>query len=258
MRRARRRGEGLAAVTIALPASTDPAAVAFASRRGGEPLFVLEQPDAGGAALAALGCVRAIEASGPDRFAEVAAAWRRLSGDAAADPPDGPPGAGPVALGGFAFAPDGGGSAAWEGFAPGSLHVPEVALARRDGEVRLTLCALARPDDTAADLVARVEARMGELRSAALPLLDPSPATPARVASAMPPEHYEAAVERAVERIAAGGCRRSSSRARCSSARGARTTPPRSTASCARRSRRASCSAWRAASAPSPPPAPSC
>jgi salicylate biosynthesis isochorismate synthase len=39
---------------------------------------------------------------------------------------------------------------------------------------------------------------------APLPLLDPAPAGTYRVASAMPPEHYEAAVQRAVELIGAG------------------------------------------------------
>jgi salicylate biosynthesis isochorismate synthase/menaquinone-specific isochorismate synthase len=114
-------------------------------------------------------------------------------------------GSGPVAVGGFAFAPDGGRAPHWAGYAPASLHVPEAALVRRAGEVRLTLCALATPDDTVEDLLARVERRAGELRvDAALPLLDPDPAEHARVVSTMPPEHYEQAVARGVERIRAG------------------------------------------------------
>ena len=52
--------------------------------------------------------------------------------------------------------------------------------------------------------MARLERRAGELRDAPLPLLDPDPAGRFRVVSAMPPEHYEAAVARAVERIRAG------------------------------------------------------
>lgn len=204
VRRAREHGEALAAVTVALAPDVDPAAVVAASRRAGEPWFVLEQPADEGSAIAALGCAVALEAAGPERFAVVAQRWRALLASAAADPPEGPPGAGLVALGGFAFAPAGGGSEPWAGFAPGSLHVPEVAIARRGGQARLTFCALARPDDTAAGVVARIEARIGELQGAALPLLDPSPVTAAVVSSAMPPEHYEAAVERAVERIRAG------------------------------------------------------
>jgi salicylate biosynthesis isochorismate synthase/menaquinone-specific isochorismate synthase len=83
--------------------------------------------------------------------------------------------------------------------------VPEAAIVRRGAAVRLTLTALATPDDTVADLIARIERRMGELRAGVpLPLLDPDPAGHYRVVSAMPPEHYEQAVARGVERIVAG------------------------------------------------------
>jgi isochorismate synthase len=206
VRRARRAPErqALAGVTVGLGRDIDPTAVAVASRRPGEPWFCLEQPDRDRAALATLGSVAALEASGPDRFAAVARAWRALAAGALCDPPDGPRATGPVAVGGFAFAPDGGGSPHWNGFAPASLHVPEVAIARRGEEVRLTAVALARPDDTPEGLLARLEERLGELRSPPLPLFDPHPIGRFRVASAMPPEHYEHAVARAVERIRAG------------------------------------------------------
>jgi salicylate biosynthesis isochorismate synthase len=190
--------------TVPVDPAVDPAAVAFASRRAGEPWFCLEQPDRDGSALAALGCVRALEASGPDRFGQVARAWRALAREAVADPSAGPRGSGPVAVGGFAFADEGGASPPWAGYAPASLHVPEVALTRRGGDVRLTLAALVGPDDTAEDHAERLAARQAELRSAGLPLLDPDPAGRFRVVSTMPPEHYEAAVGRAVERIRAG------------------------------------------------------
>ena len=72
VRRARRSGrEVLAAATVAAPGTTDPSAAAFASRRDGEPLFVLEQPDRARSALAALGCLTRLEGRGADRFA-----WR--------------------------------------------------------------------------------------------------------------------------------------------------------------------------------------
>jgi len=204
VRRARRTGrEVLAAVTVPL-AGADPSAIAFASRRAGEPWFCFEQPDRGGAALAALGCVRRLEGRGPRRFEQVAAAWRDLAGSAEADAPDGPAGAGPVAVGGFAFADDGGEAPHWAGFEAADLMVPEVALARRGDDVRLTLAALAAPDDVPEQLAERLERRAAELRTAALPLLDPAPAGRFRIASVAPPEHYEAAVARAVERIRAG------------------------------------------------------
>jgi salicylate biosynthesis isochorismate synthase/menaquinone-specific isochorismate synthase len=199
VRRARARGEALLAVTVPVSSALDPACVAVASRRPGEPWFLFEQPERHRSALAALGCVRALDASGPERFARVAAQWRALAGTADADASDAL-----VAVGGFAFAPDGGGAPHWQGYPPASLHVPEVALLRRGDDVRLTLAALATPDDTPEDLVARLERRLAELRSAPLPLLDPLPAERARVASVMPPEHYEAAVARAVEHIRGG------------------------------------------------------
>jgi salicylate biosynthesis isochorismate synthase/menaquinone-specific isochorismate synthase len=198
-------GEVLAAVTVPVARGVDPTAVVSASRRPGEPWFALEQPDRDGTALATLGCVRALEARGADRFDAVTRAWRRLAADAVADPPEGPAGAGLVAAGGFAFAPQGGGSPVWSGFAPASLQVPQVAFARRGGDVRLTVAALATPDDDPAALLAAIEARLRELRPAlALPLLDPAPTGRYEVVSAMPPEHYEGAVVRAVERIRAG------------------------------------------------------
>ncbi|MDP9384120.1 MAG: isochorismate synthase, partial [Actinomycetota bacterium] len=111
--------------------------------------------------------------------------------------------AGLVAVGGFAFAPDGGAAPHWEGFGAGRLSIPEVAIARRGDEARLTLAAVARPDDDAGALLARLEARLSELRDAPLPMLDPAPTGHWRIASAAPPDHYEAAVARAVERIRA-------------------------------------------------------
>ncbi|MDX6699171.1 MAG: menaquinone-specific isochorismate synthase [Solirubrobacteraceae bacterium] len=218
--RARSTGEPvLAAVTVALSPATDAFAVAWASRRPGEAWFALEQPERDGFALAALGSVTEISGSGPDRFAVAAETWRRLAARAVSDPPEAisraersaptaaspPPATGLVAVGGFAFAADGGGSPDWAGFSPASLVVPEVAMVRRAGEVRLTLAALVGPDDTEEDVIARVEGRARELRDAPLPLLDPAPAERARVTSAMPPEHYVSAVARAVERIRAGG-----------------------------------------------------
>ncbi len=226
VKRARRSGSPtLATLTLALPADVDPSAVACASRRAGEPWFLFEQPERARAALATLGQAVCLTAAGPERFATVADRWRALAAAAVSDPPDAPTdrgsaSTGPVAVGGFAFAPDGGGDPAWSGFAPASLVVPEVALTRAGqagaerpagvgesfGEcrVRMTLAALAAPDDTAEELLARLRARLLELREEPLALLDPAPAGRYRIASAMPPEHYEAAVARAVEKIRRG------------------------------------------------------
>jgi salicylate biosynthesis isochorismate synthase/menaquinone-specific isochorismate synthase len=109
-----------------------------------------------------------------------------------------------VALGGFAFAPDGGESDHWSGFAPASLVVPEVSLARHGGRATVTVNLELAPDDTTADALARVELRLGELRSLPLPLLDPAPTGAYRVQSSIPPAHYEEAVARGVQRIRSG------------------------------------------------------
>jgi isochorismate synthase len=209
LQRARRSGHPtLATISCALPQDVDPSAVVCASRRAGEPWFVFEQPDRGGAALACLGQVVCLEDSGPDRFATVADRWRSLSARAVADSPGDPDGGGPVAVGGFAFAPGGGASPAWSGFEPASLVVPEVALAREEHNgargVRLTLAALAEPDDTTEGLLAGLDRRLDELAGPPLPLLDPAPTGRFQVSSGMPPEHFEAAVGRATETIRAG------------------------------------------------------
>ncbi len=205
LRRARASGSStLASVTAPVDRAVDPTAVVCASRRAGEPWVCLEQPDRDRAALAALGCAQKLEARGPGRFKEVAAQWRAVTASAIADPADGPAGSGLAALGGFAFSPAGGGSPPWAGFAPASLIVPELSLARRGDEVCLTLNLRVAPDDTIEDLLARANRRLGELRRVSLPMLDPAPAGAYEVVSAMPPSHYEHAVARAVERIRTG------------------------------------------------------
>ena len=204
LRRARASGSlTLVSVSVRSALAADPTAVVAASRRPGEEWFCIEQPDRDGSALAALGCVRSLEARGPGRFAAVGRAWRDLVARSVADTPAGPPGSGLVAVGGFAFASDGGQSPRWHGFAPASVVVPEVSLARRAGEGWLTVNVDVAGDDTAAGLMARVQRRLGELHSAPLPLLDPAPTGNYEVVSPMPPSHYEEAVARAVERIRA-------------------------------------------------------
>jgi menaquinone-specific isochorismate synthase len=208
-KRARRSGEQtLATISLPVPDGVDPTQVVCASRRAGEHWFVFEQPDRGCAALAGLGEAVELETSGTERFASIAARWRKLSAGAVGDPDEGSERGGPVAVGGFAFASDGGGSPHWAGFEPASLVVPEVSLSRRERDgrtlVRMTLAALVSPDDLPEQLHARLLARVAELRERPLPLLDPAPTGRFQVASAMPPEHYESAVARAGELIAAG------------------------------------------------------
>jgi isochorismate synthase len=198
----------LLSISVRLAGDVDPAAVACASRRRGEPWFLFEQPERGQRAIAGIGVALELSASGPGRFAEVREHWREAAASAIGEEPGGSPGAGPLAVGGFAFAPEGGSSPHWREFAPARLSVPQATIVRREanGEalVHLTLAALIAPDDDPGERHAELVGRAAELRSAPLPLLDPAPTGHFQVLSALPPEHYEQAVGRAVEMIAAG------------------------------------------------------
>src|ERR1700761_7047784 len=67
---------GLVSVTSVVDGSVDPSAVVAAARRPDEPWFCFEQPDRDGAAVAALGRVRAREGGGAGRLAPGAARGR--------------------------------------------------------------------------------------------------------------------------------------------------------------------------------------
>jgi isochorismate synthase len=201
-REARRVGRPvLVSVAGSAPALDDPVAVVAAARRPEDDWFCLQQPRG---AVASLGCVHTLEATGDDRFARLQADWRALAGTAIADDLIGPPGAGLAAFGGFAFAPDGGAAPHWRGFSPGSLLVPELSLVRGDGETWLTVNAQIAPDDLPEERLRRLLERLATLRAAPLPLLDPLPTGRYELVSAMPPAHYEEAVKAAVARIRAG------------------------------------------------------
>jgi isochorismate synthase len=193
---------------VPIPAELDLSAAVLGARRADDRFACLEQPDRDGFVLAGLGEALTIEARGPRRFGEVASRAREVAREAISDDPAEdplrPPAAGPVFMGGFAFAHDGGASPEWSSLPPASLVLPEVALSRQAGEARMTLNAVVQPDDDADAVVERLLSRVGELAPAAMPLLDPDPVERTRVATAAPPSHYEHAVERAVERIRAG------------------------------------------------------
>ena len=204
----RQKAPAVAAVTVPLPADLDLSAAVLAARRADDRFFCLEQPDRGAFALAALGAAAVINARGVTRFQDAAARAREIGRAALADDPADDPGrptaAGPVFVGGFAFASDGGGSPEWSSLAPASLVLPEIALARHRGEARMTVCVAADGDEAPAAVTEHALRRLGELRPASMPLLDPDPIERTRVASAAPPAHFEHAVERAVARIRAG------------------------------------------------------
>jgi salicylate biosynthesis isochorismate synthase/menaquinone-specific isochorismate synthase len=183
----------------------DPCAVVFASRLASDRWFCWEQPDRE-FALAGLGVAHEASSRGRDRFGDVADECLRVGGDAILDEPRGlPAGAGPVWLGGFAFAPDGGSTPSWSSFAPAALVLPEVSLCRSGGRAFLTANAVVVPGEDVERLGERLASRHAGLRlDAPLPLLDPHPTAHAHIRSARPPREFEAAVEGATSRIAAG------------------------------------------------------
>jgi len=198
----------LASVTVPLPADVDVSATVLSARRADDRFFCLELPERGGFALAGIGEAALVRASGPDRFHAADRECRALAADALTDDPaadpSAPPAAGPVWVGGFAFADHGGAAPEWSSLAPAQLVMPELSLARANGEARLTVTVGVSGGDEPAALVARVDRRLESVVCSSMPLLDPDPIFSSRIAGAAPPEHYEAAVERAVERIAAG------------------------------------------------------
>ena len=206
---ARRRSDlAVASITVPLPADVDSSAAVLGGRRGDDRFFCFEQPDRDGSAVCGLGAVAVVRARGRDRFESLVAGCRDLAGRTLAGDPAGdisrPPGSGPVFVGGFAFAPDGGAAPEWSSLDPAQLVMPEVSLSRQGGEARLTVNVGVRPDEPADAPLDRALARAAELHPAAMPLLDPDPVDRARVAGAAPPSHYEEAVRRAVERIRRG------------------------------------------------------
>jgi isochorismate synthase len=201
----RDRARALASVTVAIDPELDLSAAVLAARRADDRFFCFEQPDRDGFALAGLGQAALLEAHGPERFGRVAADARELGRRAVrADAAGEPPGAGPVFVGGFAFADDGGASPEWSPLAPASLVLPEVSLVRHRGEARMTVSVVVDGGAAPDVLLERAQRRLHELAPAAMPLIDPDPVERARVVSAAPPSHYEHAVERAVARIRGG------------------------------------------------------
>jgi isochorismate synthase len=187
------RGVRLASITVPVPADLDLSAAVLSARRSDDRYFCFEQPDRDGFALAGLGAAAVVEARGSQRFASVAAQCRDIGHGLECDEP------GPAWVGGFAFSPDGGMTPEWSSLAPAQLVLPEVLLRRERGEAWMVITASS---------VDEAEARIADLQPASMPLLDPSPVESARVASAAPPEHFESAIERAVERIVRGELRK--------------------------------------------------
>jgi menaquinone-specific isochorismate synthase len=188
-------------VPIELP---DPSAAVLLSRRAGDRWFAWEQPERDGFALAAVGSAAEVVGRGPKRFEQVAERCAETMRNRIFDEPGGlHAGAGPVWVGGFAFAEDGCASSQWSSFPPALVVLPELSVSRFGELTTLTLSAITggRPIP---EILSGLEARLATLSPSALPMSDPHPTGAPRIASVEPPGHYEQAVAAAVQRIRAG------------------------------------------------------
>ena len=113
---------------------------------------------------------------------------RSLAGRLSDEPPDLPRGAGPVWVGGFAFAPGGGGTPEWSSFPPALLVLPELAIVRSGGRCLVTVSALLAGGEEAAEPLRRIGSRLAALARRELPMLDPHPTGEVAIRSVQPPE----------------------------------------------------------------------
>jgi isochorismate synthase len=192
----------LVSATVEVEGSMDPAALVFGSRLAGDGWFCWEQPDRG-FALAGLGSASEVVSRGPRRFADVVESCAELTrGGITDEAVELPAGAGPVWVGGFAFAPDGGRESQWASLPPALLVLPELALLRDGDRAFATASIVAAPGSDPTASLRRLAARLGSLDGARpLPLLDPHRTAEVTVRSATPPSSYEDAVARAADRI---------------------------------------------------------
>jgi salicylate biosynthesis isochorismate synthase/menaquinone-specific isochorismate synthase len=194
----------LVSVTVELEPAIDPVAAVFGSRLASDRWFCWEQPDAD-FALAGLGAAHEIVSRGNSRFEDVGRACAEIARDRVADePPDLPGGAGPVWVGGFAFAPRGGAAPHWSSFPPALAVLPELSIVRTGERCLLTLSALPGTDADLDGTLRRLSSRLGSLAEHELPMLDPHPTGAVSIRSVLPPERYEAAVAAARDRIRSG------------------------------------------------------
>lgn len=155
-----------------------------------------------GLAVAGLGAAWSFAASGPDRFAAAAAAWRELIESAAIDADPALPFSGPMAAAGFAFDPlrltEGG----WDGYADGLLLLPRLVLATDGERASLTVNGLVGPTTSSIALHLSAARRLRDLlgRTWRAPRIGDG----VRLEGALPPGEWQAIVARAVDDLKAG------------------------------------------------------
>jgi len=199
----------LTAITVEMPPETDPSGLVIGSRLARDRWSCWEQPDRSGFSLATLGQAREIVSRGDGRFSDAerdaSALISRVRREGAEDLP---PGAGPVFVGGFAFAPDGCSSDDWASLPPALLVLPEVSIQRFEGAAWLT--AVLDPSSGAEAGLASLEARVAALTETSMPqgisgLSDGPPASIREHTAEWGPVDFERAVLEAAGEIGDGG-----------------------------------------------------
>src|SRR5436190_1229967 len=201
----RERRPVVASVTVRVDDDLDVAACVFASRRAEERYFVWEQPERDRFALGCLGAAWTIEGlAAGDRFERAARECADAMRGAVAAEDIGVPASGPVWVGGFSFAEDGGTSREWTSLPPALLVLPELSLVRHGSVCSATVSVACRGEDEPLARARTALARLDALEPVPLPLVDPDPVGGYRISSVLPPERYVEAVAEARARIRAG------------------------------------------------------
>jgi isochorismate synthase len=196
-------------ISVTRPAGVeDPVATAFATRRADDRWFCWEEPGRD-FAVAGVGSVREVVSRGRDRVADLIADTTAFAALRRADEPgEMPAGAGPLWVGGMAFADEGGASHHWSSLPPALLVLPELLFARAAGDHWLTISAVAGGGADPDRIRDGAAARLNSIREAPLPPLDPHPTGGVEVQGTRPPADYEQAVAEAVSQIRAGSMRK--------------------------------------------------
>jgi type VII secretion protein EccB len=206
----RREATLIVAFRVAVPARD--ALDVFAAAGARADRFHFEAP-ARGVAIATAGEVECVVASGSERFRDAACAARTLFASLRLEDAEKPRArgasrpveAGPLLVGGFAFADAASARGAFVGFPALAFRLPRVAFVCRGGEAWCTLAARAAPADDPGEIAARLEADLASAM-ATVPRAAVLATAAARFGAVADrsPEDYRRGVARALAAIASG------------------------------------------------------
>ena len=155
-----------------------------------------------GLAVAGLGAAWHVAASGPERFAIAADAWRDLIAHAAIDADPALPFSGPMAAAGFSFDPLRPAEGLWDGYPDGLLLLPRIVLAQVGDSATLTVNGLVGPSSSSISLHFAAARRLRALLGG--PWRAPGVDDGVEFADALPPGAWRAIVGDAVADLRAG------------------------------------------------------